>query len=516
MKLAGTLKCEIVKPIGASWDEVGARLRLLRRTVAPALTMTMRELYSEAMSALRAIKAGDADARKLQQCWQARVEKVLRANWTREIAAALEYDSKQAKKGKGLDPRTYLPAQEYLSAETRHNILARWVGKPFKDLLASRVSVPSWRTGAAVYARNRECPVSGDPDHAVLHYPLFGGGKKQTRLAVAPCGNGHRALWERLVSGELHKGRVGITYCKRKRKWYALISWVEECEVESAGTKRAAVNMGVNVMLQAVSESGDVYTVDGGDVLAARRGFAARRRSIQKSLDHMGRGSRGHGRKRRLLPLTKLDDAEHRYCETKNRQNAARLIEWCVEHRIGTLYLEDLTGIRDGDGARDEHANVMRLIHSWPFAEQRAAIEREGAERGVEVKAHPAHYDSQRCPRCGHTCEENSKQINGRAHFKRLKSAEGSEEVWERHDRRTVFKCVECGYRADGDLVAASNLLAEASGKDGAAEAAKATATKRARGGVKRGTKRGRNGQANKGKVRKGCRQRQSASGALA
>ena len=65
MKLAGTLKCEIIKPINSDgksiWNEVGPRLMALRKTLAPALTMTMRELYPQAVGVIYLFKSGNKD-----------------------------------------------------------------------------------------------------------------------------------------------------------------------------------------------------------------------------------------------------------------------------------------------------------------------------------------------------------------------------------------------------------------------------------------------------------------------
>jgi IS605 OrfB family transposase len=471
MKLAGTLKCEIIKPINSDgksiWNEVGPRLMALRKTLAPALTMTMRELYPQAVGVIYLFKSGNKDeARTAQQQWTGLVEKTLRKHWNEELFGRLNHLKSKLKEEDGEERLKTItsangPIQEYLSSETRHNIISRWKGEPFKDLLVSKVSVPSWTTGCAFYARNRECPVSGDPDKARLGFPLFGGGNKRTTLVVAPCGDGHEALWKRLVAGEIKLGHVGISYNLRKHKWYALISWLEEREENISGSHVAAVNMGINVFLQAVSDDGSEFHVDGGDILATRRRFYGRRKSIQKSLDKMGRGAHGHGRNRLLRPITNLGDCESRYMSSKCRTVAAELIKWCVRHNIGRLILEDLSRIRETDEAKDTHEEVKRLIHSWPYAELTAAITRQGAEFGVSIETREAYYNSQRCPICGHTHQDNVRIIEDRRDI--MVDSEGRR--WERSlSKRSFFTCKKCDFDASGDLVSASNLLQSVTG----------------------------------------------------
>lgn len=474
-KIAGTLKCQIIKPDGETWDAVGSRMRALRDTLAPALNETMRVLYPAAMAWISAMRDGNKDEVKLRGKWQNVAKKQLLSQWKTEMARKMEFELlrqlEQERKKPGFTrlsqrelnlleegirercTRSFAPPLDVLS--DRELVLARFNGQPLKDLLASRASIPSWKRGAAFYAEGRTCSVDGTPNSARLTYPLWGSGSRATRLAVAPCGSQHRALWRRLVAGEVKMGRVGISYCERKRKWYALISWTGESDIKPVEGQRAACNFGVNVFLQAVAEDGASFRVDGGDILVTRKRFAHRRWSIQKSLDTMGSGSRGHGKRRRLAPLTKLEDAEHRWAQTKCRMVAAELVKWCVRHKVGAVILEDLTGIRDADD-ESEHVNVRRLIHQWPFYELRLAIERQAAEFGVSVEHRSATYNSQRCPECGTVDSDNVRQVTGREEF-----IEHHGRAYSRSDKRSVFRCVSCDYKADGDVVAAANLLAD-------------------------------------------------------
>lgn len=524
MRLVGTLKCEILKPLPTEqrpnddWDHVGSRMRALRESLAPALTLTMREVYPGAVDAIKLFKEGPESreaARAASYQWESRVEKLLRQHWNQELKRRLDYQLKLLagscereekklttrlralkKSSRGYEEKktrlmrqlhecgerrskraqvlkeAHGPVQEYLSAETRQNILARFTGKPLKDLMASRVSVPSWVVGCAFYARNRECPISGKAEEARLEFPLYGGGSKRTLLAVIPCGEGHAALWDRLVEGKIKLGRVGITFEQRKQKNYALLSWTEERDISLAGAHVAAVNLGVNVFLQAVSDEGETFQVDGGDILATRRRFYHRRKSIQKALDTMGKGSRGHGRKRRLRPLTDVSDSESRWVTTKCRMVAAELIKWCKRHHIGRLIFEDLTEVRKKDEKEDTHASVKRLLHSWPYAELIGAVTREGDENGVAVETKEAYYDSQKCPRCRHTSQDNVQPQASHVVYlnpDHLIEPGDRSVTWERRvSEGSKFECRECHYKSAGDLVAAQNLLASVIGDEAA------------------------------------------------
>lgn len=487
MKIAGTLKAEIIKPIDDTWDNIGARLRSLRDTLAPALTRTMRELYPYAIDFIESIKsdAPKDETKAAKKAFDDKVEPILRKHWNSELSRRESFllesgqsshirRGSQKKKINNVDPvlirRSCEPVREYISSETRNNILVRFNKKPLNDLIASRTSIPSWVNGCAFYARNRECPVSGKLNEARIEFPLFGGGKKRTTFAIAPCGKGHEALWLKLIRdfetqrersdhsiaiNEMKLGRVGISYDEKKRKWFVLISWTEERDIKSAGEHTAAVNLGIHTFLQAISDEGDLHRVEGNSILAQRKRFSCRRIELTRALNTNGSGSKGHGKKRRFLPITKLDDAESRWMTTKCRVIAADLIKWCLNHQIGKLILEDLSAIRDSHEISESHINVRRLINFWSFAELIDAIQRQGLENGVEVSINDCSYNSQCCPNCGHTSENNVKLMDTCVEEK----IDSNGNVWKRSEKKNKFACEKCFFERDGDIVAAANAL---------------------------------------------------------
>ena len=92
--------------------------------------------------------------------------------------------------------------------------------------------------------------------------------------------------------------------------------------------------------------------------------------------------------------------------------------------------MEDLTGIST------EH----KFLKDWPYFDLQMKIEYKAKEHGISVIKVPAYYTSQRCSRCGCTCEENV------------------------HDNYRRFTCVDCGYDADSDYNAAVNIATKGIG----------------------------------------------------
>jgi transposase len=462
--LAGTLKVEIVKPELASWDDVGPRLRAMRMTLGPALNRAMRELYPEAVAMLDAFKRRADDRNSAKYAFTGKIGPVLQRMWNDEMATALAREQSEREKPKRqsrpMPEDAFVHVTEYWTAETMDNIASRFTGEHLKDLLANRASFPSWHASAAFYARSRSCEVEGPPSRAVLTVPLLGAGKKATRVIVAPCGKNGEAMWRKLVSGEVKLGRVGISYDENRRKWFALISWSGEPVAEVTSTGVAAAHIGVSRFVQIVTADGFEHNVSGEDIVVARQRFAHRRASIQRCINTMGSGSKGHGVKRRMRPVTNLEDAESRFVTTRIRQIAAGAIAWCLAHNVGLLLWPDMTDSREGFERKtggEAHEEVRRMIHSFPFYELAQAVDREGKQRGVRVEIKNVAYDSQTCPACGYADPGN------------LFDATQRVEVIEYHGRRFTrsevvkrFKCQKCEHQAHRDIVACVNALAKA------------------------------------------------------
>ncbi len=555
-KLAGTIKLEIIKPVGISWKTFGKRAEAISRALGPALTLTMREFYPNAVDSLEAFWKGE----KEDVGWKNRVKGVLRVRWNSELARLLDRDRNWALKNGKPEPdaMSYLPIGDAHSGETADHILSRFSGEHLKKLRSSQASFPSFVGGKAFYSEGRKCVVEGAADAAVLRFPLWGTGNKLTTLAVAPCGGHARVLWRKLVAdfsrrdevvaleralkaihaeltpeqraeielapgkkikaeltpeqkiekgrltaqieelSLLKLGRVGIKHDDKKNKWYVLISWTQMRPDGYKQGQTAAVNLGVNVFLQALDEEGLDWDCPGTDVRVTRGNFSARRRSIQRGLNFRGRGARGHGKKRAMQALTKLDKREQHWMQTKNRTIAAEFVKWCVLQGVSDVLLEDLTGIRESFEKKtkgDADVQVKRAIHSWAFHELGQAIERQCEENHVRVTRVSSADCSQICPDCGHQDKENVQIIDRGGDYllhpspdSRDPEARKRARVFRSVEKGTHFLCKACGHKGKGDMVTCANMLVNA-GKINPLGKAQERAKKRAVAGIK--TKKG-------------------------
>jgi hypothetical protein len=496
MKLGGTLKVEIIKPL----SEAGARMRALTDTLGPALNLVLRDLHVEAVDqieAARSRKRGDPKLDPSIFAWQQAARKRLGERWNGTLARRADEESRAFKEGrrkKEPSMRSFSPVRDYEVSASIDHLTARFAGDHLKDLVAARSSLPSWNDSVAVYYPARDCNIEGKPTEATLDLPLFGKGKGKTvRFAIGVAGGSARAIWQRLVYAEKHRdeivaletrvkkgesdeikklarmgleekrfvklGRVGIKYNERKHKWFALISWTEHRPDAAQGHRQtAAVNFGCNVLLQAMAENGVDWSDAGFDIRETRVRFQRRRKSIQRSLRQFGSGSRGRGVKRRVLPLTKLSDRESRWVEQRIRRSAADLISWCLKHGVGRLLLLEQKGLRENfekKTGEDAAPEVKRFIHQWPFYQHAEAVKREGAERGVVVEEIKVDKPSCTCPECNYVAAENVVAVDYASGELRVVD----DMLYRRIERSTAFLCKMCGTKGKGDIVTCANML---------------------------------------------------------
>lgn len=541
MKRGGTLKVEIVKPLDESWAEVGARMRALRQTLQLALNFAFRDVSVRAMTHVEQV----ARREKPDTKWLGDVPKRIQFHWGACLARQADWLAKKRKseKAEPISARVFAPPCYSLCGENADYITSRFAGEHFRDLLSGRAGVPQFNGGKAFYAEGRACAILGlptkkpDEKGPQLCFPLWGSGRKATRFAVAPCGDSHLALWRRLVESQVDRegvialtqtakkgagderkralfelesrsvikmGRIGIKYDERKGKWYALISWTEYLPSPAGNGIAAACRFGLNRFIAALTENGESYEDAGADILATRTRYQQRRRSLQKHNFHRGSGARGRGVKRREKAITDLGNAESRWVRSRIQTAAADFTAWCVRHKVGTVYFEEMTGLREsferltsGDAAEE----LKRWIHNWAFYETQSAFQRQLEEFGIAVEKGRSRSVLRKCPRaeCGNVDPQNVSLEGGEwepVSNRYLANVGGEKDgdyrviagtLYQRVRKRTVFQCTKCRMKGDGDTIACANHLLEA-GKTHALEkkqeAAKKTASATLKNGV--------------------------------
>jgi len=501
MKVPGTLKVQIIKPTASTWMREGARLRVLRRTLASALNRTMTDCYPHAQKQINSFQDGERS--KLLSAWQNNVEKLLRTHWNSELTRALAFDSKN----RDVDQDIYLPVTEPLTAETIDNIMSQFSGEHMKALYGSKKRFPHFAIGTPFMVRSRAVTISGPAHRARITLPLFGQGSKATEFAVAVSGDGAQAVWDRLVGGipfrkklveleqawkEISKvrsaakkagenidsfdaellrieteiselnvyklGRVGVAFNERKGKWYANISWsAPEITPVSAG-QTAVLIYGHNMHMVALADNGATWVANGTDLLAMKKMYHRRRRSVSMCRQTRGPGARGHGKKRFFAAETRLEGKQARRVDSWIRVATSQLAQWARRHNVRHLVIQDLSGARE-DVSADAPKQVKRMMHEWPYFATAAWVTRQCNKLGIECsKKLP--LDMCRCPDCDKEDPKNVQDQPGET----TETLVHNGKLFERRERHKRFECVACGCKTRLDFAQAASFIKSETG----------------------------------------------------
>ena len=212
------------------------------------------------------------------------------------------------------------------------------------------------------------------------------------------------------------KGEVDLMLVKGI--WYlAVVCDVPDPE-EIGITDVLGIDLGVVNL--AVDSVGTVYS--GAIVEQHRRIYSHRRRNLQRN------GTRSARRK-----LQQISGRQARFQRNENHRIAKAIVRTAQRNGWG-IALEALQGIRTRIKARRRQRG---RLHNWAFHHLRQCITYKARLAGIPVIAVDPRHTSQTCPLCGHVAKANRKN-------------------------QAEFSCLQCGYAAPADLVAARNIQARA------------------------------------------------------
>jgi transposase len=312
---------------------------------------------------------------------------------------------------------------------------ARWQ-KYRKEAWKGTMSLPSFRGGSPIYVSGSGVRVRAEDGNAVLSIHLD---RWRDVVVKVDGGNAHAAL-RRILDNPESIGDVRLIEDDDrragKRKWFAMLAYTFERPTPAAG-RTMAVHRGMRNFLTIATARGermDAHTEileTGEDIVRHKEGYRARRRSLGRQGRQLGFGAKGHGVDRRMERVTRLEDAEERWVQSKCREVAANLVRRGLRHGVTRVLLEDWSNPAK-DGALELSEHIERLVRSFPFAKLRDAVEWAATKQGWTVELVETDYNSRDCPACGH-----------------------------RHDAAQIgtFLCGNCRLERSVDVIFAWNML---------------------------------------------------------
>ncbi|HEX6556406.1 MAG TPA: transposase [Ktedonobacteraceae bacterium] len=223
-------------------------------------------------------------------------------------------------------------------------------------------------------------------------------------------------------------GAAQLWYDKPKKQFYLLVTLSLEVAEPTPETQTAVAGVDVGVRYLAVTATtrGEHSFHSGKKVVPKAHHYARLRKRLQK------KGTRSATRR-----LVTISGRERRLKQDANHVVSRRIV---TRHPHSLIGLEHLTDIRQrtrrkhGKKASRKQRKANAACARWSFAELQAMIAYKALLYGSLAVKVDAHYSSQACPRCGHTCPEN------------------------RPNKGLSFICQHCHLTLHADLVGARNV----------------------------------------------------------
>jgi putative transposase len=231
-----------------------------------------------------------------------------------------------------------------------------------------------------------------------------------------------------LIEHGAHIGAAKLWYDKPRKQFYLLISLdVEVAEPTSAShTSVVGVDVGLRYLAVTATTRGEQSFHSGKSIVPKANHYARIRKRLQK------KGTRPATRR-----LVVISGRERRLKQDANHVVSKQIASASPHALIG---LENLVDIRDrtkrrkGKRASKKQHKANAAYAKWAFAELHAMIAYKALlHESMAIKV-DAHYSSQACPICGHTCTAN------------------------RPNKGLLFVCQHCRYTLHADLIGARNV----------------------------------------------------------
>ena len=200
------------------------------------------------------------------------------------------------------------------------------------------------------------------------------------------------------------------------------------CEVEGSnqapGTGSLALDLGETWLAAGVFDDGEEFLLSGRHLKSIRRYWKKVRTHVKPPSED------DPHRSRRYAQISRKESRQIRHLL---HIASTHVIERCVQKGVGTIYVGELTDIRED---LDYGKRMNQRLHAWPWRIFTDILTYKGERVGISVVPVSERDTSRTCPKCGIVKKSNRMA-------------------------RGVYRCSECGFEHHADLVGARNILTQ-------------------------------------------------------
>jgi putative transposase len=323
------------------------------------------------------------------------------ANFVADKAYALKLTNKYK-----LHKEVYREIRERFSLSSQFAV--RIIGKVVEAYKRDKTVKPTFRELGAIQYDQRNSKVGIDRVSLIT----LQGGRIKLRTRV---GEYQRARFDRV------RGQSDLIYRNNDGVFYlvVVVDVPEESEFDFSDTLALGIDLGI----ENIATDSDGHVFESKKIEQARNRYNRQRSSLQK------RGTRSAKRK-----LKKMSGRERRFKRDVNHQISKAIVSK-AKGTTRAIAMEDLKHIRSRVTVQKKRQKRDR--HSkWAFGQLRQFVTYKARREGVPLRIVDSSNTSRQCPKCHYIDARNRKT-------------------------RSLFRCLQCGYEAMADYVAATNIAAK-------------------------------------------------------
>lgn len=308
-----------------------------------------------------------------------------------------------------------------LDALTQGIIRPQTSGQNWSEVLKSNASLPSYKRNLPVCIRcdkpkHKKVFLDEDGDHK-LDLGLTLKSKVRIVLKTRRIDGSQKTILDRLTTPDSGwtQQTLQISFNERRKKWFLSVVYrFPKDDKKLNPDVIVGADLGYSCPLVAAvsnSEHARIGRREFGPITEQVRRLQsqtiARRNEILRGgkdsfAKETARG--GHGRKRRMKPIERLQDKIDNAYQTLNHQISRRVVDFAVQQNAGTIQIEDLGGMKDA-------LSGSFLGQRWRYYQLQEFIEYKAEEFGIVVKKVDPKYTSRRCSACGHIHVEFTREF---------------------------------------------------------------------------------------------------------
>jgi len=205
---------------------------------------------------------------------------------------------------------------------------------------------------------------------------------------------------------------------------YELHATVSHHVSVAAGSQEATVDLGQIHQCAVTTSTGQGLIVSGRGIRAEKKRANKMHGSLAAKLSRCTKGSRRWKKLKRTRNEYALR-AERRIRDMRHK-GTRQVIDFCVTHQVGSLFIGDPHGVRNRNCGRRQNQRMSQ----WEYGKDTAYLQQKAAQAGISSFTGSERGTSSRCPVCGHKHKPGGRNWN----------------------------CKACGFQGHRDLVGSANM----------------------------------------------------------